>query len=86
MAHAGRRTRDRKRWMPWAYVAGGGVLLAAAVAATVVLWTPPPLRSGATPLGSAAPSIALPATTGGTLALSQLRGSKVVLYSYEGAG
>ncbi len=36
--------------------------------------------------GAEAPSIAQPATSGQTLSLQQLRGSKVVVYFYEGAG
>jgi len=36
--------------------------------------------------GAEAPSIAQPSTDGQTLSLQQLRGSKVVLYFYEGSG
>jgi len=36
--------------------------------------------------GAEAPSIAQPATSGQTLSLQQLRGSKVVVYFYEGSG
>jgi len=36
--------------------------------------------------GAEAPSIAQPATSGQTLSLQQLRGSKVVVYFYEGYG
>ena len=36
--------------------------------------------------GAAVPSIAQPATSGGTLSLQQLQGSKVVVYFYEGSG
>ncbi len=86
MAYSGEQKRGGKTRFPWAYVAGGTLVLAAAVAATVALWTPHPPRSGAIALGSAAPSLPLSATTGGTLALSQLHGSKVVLYFYEGVG
>jgi hypothetical protein len=37
-------------------------------------------------LGGAAPSNGQPATTGQTLSLAQLRGSKVVVYFYEESG
>ncbi|HYS29663.1 MAG TPA: hypothetical protein VEQ12_09190 [Candidatus Limnocylindria bacterium] len=36
--------------------------------------------------GAEVPSIAQPSTDGQTLSLQQLRGSKVVLYFYEGSG
>ncbi len=36
--------------------------------------------------GAAVPSIAQPATSGGTLSLQQLQGSKIIVYFYEGAG
>ena len=36
--------------------------------------------------GAEAPSIAQPATSGQTLSLQQLRGSKIVVYFYEEAG
>jgi len=63
---------------------GGGVLVAAIVA-VIALWMSSQPRSGAIALGSRAPSFALPATTGGEVALSQLHGSKIVVYFYEGA-
>jgi hypothetical protein len=37
-------------------------------------------------LGATAPSSGQPATTGQTLSLTQLRGSKVVVYFYEESG
>lgn len=37
-------------------------------------------------LGATAPSTGQPATTGQTLSLAQLRGSKVVVYFYEESG
>jgi len=36
--------------------------------------------------GAEAPSVAQPATSGQTLSLQQFRGSKVVVYFYEGFG
>lgn len=85
MTHLGRRKKGR-RMPPGVYAAGAGLALAAAVMVAIVLWTSPQPRSGGIALGAAAPSIALPATSGGQLTLAQLRGSKVVLYFYEGAG
>jgi len=43
-------------------------------------------QSPGLPVGATVPSMALPATTGQSLSLDQLRGSKVVLYFYEAAG
>ncbi len=86
MAYSGGQKQGGKTRFPWAYIAGGAVVLTAAVAAVVAVWSPHPPQSGAIPLGSVAPSVPLSATTGGTLALSQLRGSKVVVYFYEGVG
>ena len=82
MAHASRRTRSETTRVPWGYAAGGGLVIVAVIA----LWMSSPPGSRAISLGSAAPLITLPATTGSELGLAQLRGSKVVLYFYEGAG
>ena len=84
MAHTGKRRRRNQIRTPWSYVVVVGVI-AGAILIAVALWTSSQARSGAIALGAAAPSFALPATTGGELALSQLRGSKVVVYFYEGA-
>jgi hypothetical protein len=37
-------------------------------------------------VGAQAPSMTLPATAGGSVSLAGLRGSKVVVYFYEGSG
>ncbi|MDE2571154.1 MAG: redoxin domain-containing protein [bacterium] len=37
-------------------------------------------------IGAPAPQIALPATRGGTFSLAAFKGSKVVVYFYEGSG
>ena len=58
--------------------------LTVGVLAVIALWTPSQPRSGALPVGSTTPSITLQATTG-EFTLVRLRGSKVVLYFYEGA-
>jgi len=86
VAHASRRTRSETTRVPWGYAAGGGLVIAAAIVAVIALWMSSPPGSRAISLGSAAPLITLPATTGSELGLAQLRGSKVVLYFYEGAG
>jgi hypothetical protein len=67
------------------YFTVAALVLMVAVLAVIALWTSSQPRSGALPVGSATPSITLPATTG-EFTLAQLRGSKVVLYFYEGAG
>ena len=67
----------------------GAFVAAALVFVAWVGWqafTPPPPLSGGLSPGSAAPSIARPATTGGSLSLDQLRGLKVVVYFYEESG
>lgn len=84
MARVGRRKRSKQTRLPWGYLIGGAVLVAAIVA-VLALWTSSQPRSGAIALETPAPSFALPATTGGALTLSQLRGSKIVVYFYEGA-
>jgi hypothetical protein len=77
----------RRNILRRAIVVGGSVIL---VAAVVVVWlqanSSPPSAGAGIPLGSTAPAIALPATTGGTLSLDRLRGSKVVVYFYEDSG
>lgn len=65
-----------------------GVLVLAGVTWGVMrsaLYTPPP-RPAADVLGMPAPSLALPSTDGGQFSLDSYRGSKVVVYFYEGAG
>jgi hypothetical protein len=63
------------------------VIAAALVAAYVAFnhLAGPGSSSGVT-LGATAPSGGQPATTGQTLSLTQLRGSKVVVYFYEESG
>ena len=41
---------------------------------------------GAISIGAEAPAVALPSTSGGQLSLDQYRGSRVVVYFYEGVG
>jgi len=59
-------------------------LLAVAALIWIIKGTQPAGSGIAT--GAEAPSIAQPATSGQTLSLQQLRGSKVVVYFYEGTG
>jgi len=64
-----------------------GVLVVVTVALVQLFGSRPPASSsGGIPLGRVAPSIALSSTAGGSLSLDGLRGSKVVVYFYEGAG
>ena len=85
MAHADRRRHRKRTKTQWVYFTVATLVLMVAVLAVIALWTSSQPRSGAVPIGSATPSITLPATTG-EFTLAQLRGSKVVLYFYEGAG
>ncbi len=70
------------------------LLLGAATATALVVaagfwlrgFSKPEAPSAGIAIGTTAPSIAKPATTGQSLTLDQLRGSKVVLYFYEAAG
>ncbi len=85
-----RRPDHRRKWL----------LAAGAAAAVLALgwwafqgWSKPSTQSTAnTPadetilIGAQAPTVALPSTTGGQLSLDQYRGSRVVLYFYEGVG
>jgi hypothetical protein len=66
-------------------VAGGAAL---AVAAGAFLWiqsSSRPSPSTGLAMGALVPSIAEPATSGQMLSLDQFRGSKIVVYFYEGA-
>jgi len=85
VAHADRRRHRKKSRTQWVYLAVTAFALTVGVLAVIALWTPSQPRSGALPLGSTTPSITLQATTG-EFTLARLRGSKVVLYFYEGAG
>jgi len=85
VAHADRRRHRKKSRTQWVYLAVTAFALTVGVLAVIALWTPSQPRSGALPVGSTTPSITLQATTG-EFTLVRLRGSKVVLYFYEGAG
>jgi hypothetical protein len=80
------RSSGLSRALPW--LGAGAVIAAVIVIATFALSnhlgaSSPP--SGVA-LGATAPSGGQPATTGQTLSLTQLRGSKVVVYFYEESG
>ncbi len=80
------RPRGLSRVLPW--LGAGAVVAVVIVIAAFVLTN----RFGASgsasgvALGATAPSSGQPATTGQTLSLTQLRGSKVVVYFYEESG
>ena len=73
----------------WSFVIVGGVLVA--VVAFVLLsggrGAPPGgQRAGeqGLPVGAAAPAVALASSDGRTVSLDQMRGSRLVVYFYEG--
>ena len=89
MAPGSRRARRKRRGFPLGLAMAAG--LAAVALGVAVAWitaprAPQAAGSAGLAVGAPAPSIALPATTGGTLSLDRLRGSKVVVYFYEGGG
>jgi hypothetical protein len=67
---------------------GAGVVIAAVLVAAFLAFNHPAGSgsSSGVALGATAPSNGQPATTGQTLSLTQLRGSKVVVYFYEESG
>ena len=69
------------------WLGGGAVIAVVILVAAFVLSSRlgSSSQSGAA-LGAAAPSNGQPATTGQTLSLTQLRGSKAVVYFYEESG
>jgi len=87
MPRANRRTQRSFSW-GLAVVAGALLLLGFgfAVAQLSARRSPQPAWPAGLGIGAPAPVIALLATTGGSLSLDQLRGSKVIVYFYEGAG
>jgi hypothetical protein len=74
------------RALPWL---GAGAVIAVVILVGAFVWS---TRLGSSTsqsgvaLGAAAPTSGQPATTGQTLSLTQLRGSKVVVYFYEESG
>ena len=78
--------KPARDWTPlrnWGLVGIAGLLVLAGL--IWILKGTQPAGSGVA-TGAAVPSIAEPATSGEMLSLQQLRGSKVVVYFYEGAG
>lgn len=88
-AGTGRAARRGRRGFPWglAVVAGFAALgLGLAIAQLTAPRAPQAAVSAGLALGAAAPAVTLPATTGGAVSLNQFRGTKVVVYFYEGGG
>lgn len=94
-ARAARRSPRSKAfsWWPYAIVAGILVAVAAFFVATHGTGSPQSSSSlGRTtgerglPVGAVVPSQPLPSTAGSSISLDQMRGSKVVVYFYEGGG
>ncbi len=88
-AGTGRAARRARPGFPWglAIVAGFAALgLGVAIAQLAAPRAPQAAVSAGLVLGAPAPAIALPATTGGAVSLDQFRGTKVVVYFYEGGG
>jgi hypothetical protein len=79
-------SRGLPRALPWL---GAGVVIAVVILVAAFVMSSrlgsSSSQSGAA-LGATAPSNGQPATTGQTLSLTQLRGSKVVVYFYEESG
>ena len=80
--------RTSQNWLPYA-IAGGVVVLVGAFVAVTQLG-----RAGdgtgvagrGVAVGSAAPTDSVPSSGGRTVSLADFRGSKVVVYFYEGGG
>ena len=90
---ASRRVPPRHRVRTWALSVIGILLFGVAAWAVVNSAHYTPQTSVASSgnshqdlVGMPAPSIPLPSTSGGPISLEQYRGSKVVVYFYEGAG
>lgn len=88
MSRTSRRSRSaQKRTRRGAVVVVVGTLIVLGLGFAVVQmrarWSSPVAASAALAVGAPAPTIALPATTGGALSVAQLRGSKVVVYFFE---
>ncbi|MDQ6880103.1 MAG: redoxin domain-containing protein [Candidatus Dormibacteraeota bacterium] len=80
--------REGLSW--WPYALAGAVLVAVIVFAIASRAGP---TAGTTtigarglPVGAAVPSMSLQSTDGADVSLDQLKGSKIVLYFYEGGG
>ncbi|HEV2035285.1 MAG TPA: hypothetical protein VGU71_13980 [Candidatus Dormibacteraeota bacterium] len=76
---------------PWAYaIAGGVVVLVAAFVAVTQLGHGGTGGAGGAgsglAVGSPVPTDSVPSSAGNTVSLADLRGSKVVVYFYEGGG
>ena len=92
-----RARRPASRGIPWWRYAVLGAVLVATVAFAVVIHNGSAPRSGPStrggapgerglPVGASVPVLSLQSTDGTAIALDQLKGSKIVLYFYEGGG
>lgn len=75
----------------WIYLIPAGILVAVVAFVAVNLNRTPATSPASTgerglAVGAAVPTIPLSATTGGSKSLADLKGSKVVVYFYEGGG
>ena len=78
-----------RNWWPYAIAGGVVVLVAAFVAVTQLGHTGSGGAGGAgngLAVGSAVPADSVPSSSGSTVSLTDFRGSKVVVYFFEGGG
>lgn len=89
MARAKSKARGKRRSFPLSLAMTAGLAALGFGFAVAQLSAPRPpeaVGSAVLAIGASAPTVALPATTGGTLSLDRLRGTKIVVYFYEGGG
>ena len=89
MTRAKNEGRRRQRDFPLGAVVAAGLAaigFGVAVAQFDARRAPDSAAAAGLAVGDPTPIVALPATTGGTLSLGQFRGTKVVVYFYEGSG
>jgi len=79
------RSTSSKRW-PYAIAGGVVVLVAAFVAVTQLGHAGSGNAGGGLAIGSPVPTDSVPSSDGRAVSLADFRGSKVVVYFYEGGG
>ena len=79
------RSTSSKRWM-YAIAGGVVVLIAAFVAVTQLGRDGSGDAGGGLAIGSPVPTDSVPSSDGRTVSLADFRGSKLVVYFYEGGG
>lgn len=90
--HVPKQAPVKRSFSWWPYAIVGGVLIAIAAFLVATHNGGPPASGSASgserglKVGTAAPSDMLQATSGSPISLSQMKGSKVVVYFYEGSG